>query len=195
MPFSLHSHPDLLLKDHLEQVAITGMSRFRANGIYPEYEALLMVILSFHDIGKGSRFFQEYLLNSAPRSNHTKHSEFSALWACYYCLRELQAEPLDAIMVYVCVNSHHGNLGNLSELLCPDLSIKELLSINEQTDYDELNAILSSLGLIATLSSPGFQELLDFFDKTSLSTLYRRNLRMITKDSWVLLNYLFSILI
>ncbi|MCB5261296.1 MAG: hypothetical protein LHW53_01010, partial [Candidatus Cloacimonetes bacterium] len=77
MDFKLYSHPDILLGDHLAQVSNAGMSRFASNAIFPEHARLLRVILSFHDLGKGSDYFQSYLLKAAPRSNLTRHSEFS----------------------------------------------------------------------------------------------------------------------
>ena len=138
MDFELYSHPDVLLKDHLVQVSNAGMSRFACNAIFPEHAKLLKVILSFHDLGKGSDFFQGYLLKAAPRTNLTKHSEFSALWACYYCMQELKLEPLDSLIAYACVMSHHGNLDNFSELLCPDLSSDELKKISERANYTEI---------------------------------------------------------
>lgn len=195
MDFRLYSHPDILLKDHLVQVTNAGMSRFLSNRIFPELADLLKVILSFHDLGKGSDFFQSYLLEAAPRSNLTKHSEFSALWACYYCMQVLKLEPLDSFLAYVCVVSHHGNLDNFSELLCTDLESDELKKINEHTNYTELNAILNSLGLDARLSAPLFEELLSFFAKHSLSSQYRKLRSRILPEHWLRLNYLFSLLI
>ena len=57
MLYRLHSHPDLLLMDHLAQVQSTGLNAFRDNGIFPEDGELLKVILAFHDLGKGSVHF------------------------------------------------------------------------------------------------------------------------------------------
>lgn len=195
MDFKLYSHPDILLMDHLAQVTNAGMSRFGSNAIFPEHARLLKVILSFHDLGKGSGFFQSYLLKVAPRTNLTKHSEFSALWACYYCMQELQISPLDSLMAYVCVRSHHGDLDNFSELLCPDLEPEELKKISDHTDYTELNAILNTLELDTCLSASRFEELLGFFSKYSLSSQYRKIRAQILPEHWLRLNYLFSLLI
>ncbi|MCK9309708.1 MAG: CRISPR-associated endonuclease Cas3'', partial [Candidatus Cloacimonetes bacterium] len=133
------------MKDHLTQVTNTGISRFSTNRVFMEYAQLFKVILSFHDLGKGSGYFQRYLLDNAPRTNLTRHSEFSAIWAYYYCLTELKLEGLDCLLVYVCVISHHADMDNFSELLSPNLSADELMLISENTDYEELNAILSDL--------------------------------------------------
>lgn len=195
MLYRLHSHPDLLLMDHLAQVQSTGLNAFRDNGIFPEDGELLKVILAFHDLGKGSVHFQDYLLNSGPRSNLTRHSEISALWACYYCIFSLNINPLDALFAYICVRSHHGSLGNILSLLCPGLDNSDLLKINDSMDYDELNQILAELGLNSNLSKSLFNSLLDYFSKNSLAKLYRMHKSKLTPYSWLRLNYLFSLLI
>lgn len=195
MDFSLYSHPDILLKDHLAQVSHTGMSRFTANGIFTQYADLLKVILVFHDLGKGSLYFQSYLLRGKPRSNLTRHSEFSALWAYYYCIQDLHLEALDALLAYVCIKTHHGNLGDISELMVRDLSPIELCEISDQTDYDELNAILAGLGIVTYFSKTRFQELNSYFAKNPLSAQYRKLRAQIIPQDWLRLNYLFSLLI
>lgn len=195
MAFKLHSHPDVLLKDHLEQVLHTGVSTFQGNAVFSEYEGLLKVILAFHDIGKSSAHFQNYLLNQEPRSNLSRHSEISALWACYYCLKVLDLGVLDAIFAYVCISSHHRSLANFNEMLCPSLSIDELVQISRSMDYDELNSILDHFGMTANLSEDLFHEVIDYFAKNSLSILFRKQKTSLGQESWLLLDYLFSLLI
>lgn len=195
MHYKLHSHPDLSLMDHLEQVQRTGLTTFRDNAIFPDDSELLKVILAFHDLGKGSAHFQDYLLKNGPRSNLTRHSEISALWACYYCIFSLNMDPLDALFAYVCVLSHHGSLGNILDLLCPGLNRSDLLEINDSMDYEELNRILAVLGINAGLSKSEFNSLLDYFAKNSLGKLYRMHKSKLTPYSWLRLDYLFSILI
>ena len=193
--FKLHSHPGMLLKDHLEQVTDKGLRRFRENSVFPESELLLKVILSFHDLGKGSAYFQNYLMNGAPRSNLTRHSEFSAIWAFHYCSSVLKLPPLDRFFAYICVNAHHGNLGDMDELLAPGLDQSELAEINQQIDYIELNAILERLDIGNCLSSNGFEEALGDLDKKSLASQFRRQRSSISDEQWLRLEYLFSILI
>jgi len=195
MSFKLFSHPDMLLKDHLEQVMRTGIFRFEQNRIFGQYSSLLKVILAFHDLGKGSQYFQSYLLDNAPRSNLSRHSEFSALWAYYYCKSELNLDILESLIAYICIKSHHSDLKDLSELLAMDLCPNELLEISEAVDYVELNSILFTLGFNASLSQSSFSQLVSFLDKQSLSSQYRKIKPQITSVHWIYVNYLFSILI
>jgi len=195
MEYKLRSHPEILLKDHLTQVYQTGMWRFMQNGIWLEYKPVMEVILAFHDIGKGSFFFQEYLLNQAPRSSLSRHSEFSALWGLWHCMNVLKLGTLECIWAYVCISSHHTDLGDVSELLVPNLSTEDLLEINRSINYDELNAILSQLLPSANLSADGFMEWLRALKTSSIPSLYRRAKKAVKPDDWLLLDYLFSILI
>lgn len=195
MSFRLYSHPEMLLKDHLLQVTNTGMARFNRNRIFMEYAALQKVILAFHDLGKGSEYFQSYLLEDAPRTNLSRHSEFSALLAYQYCEQVLCSTPLDSLIAYVCVKSHHGNLDDFIELLCTSLSNDDLLSINERVSYNELNEILSELALKPILSVDVFKGTLCELNIRSLVSRFRSAMRNIEPYHWLCLNYLFSILI
>jgi len=171
------------------------MSRFKQNGIWMEYKPVMEVILAFHDLGKGSRFFQEHLIDGAPRSNLCRHSEFSALWGLHHCMNVLKLETLECIWAYVCISSHHTDLGDVSELLSQSLSDSELLEISHSTDYEELNAILRQLTPYANLSADGFGECLGALKARSLSSLYRRAKKSLKPDDWLVLDYLYSIII
>jgi CRISPR-associated endonuclease/helicase Cas3 len=195
MSFRLFSHPEMLLKDHLLQVTTSGMARYNRNQIFMEYAELQKVILAFHDLGKGSEYFQGYLLENAPRTNLSRHSEFSALLAYHYCEHELVSAPLNSLMAFVCVKSHHGNVEDFSEMLCTSLSNDDLLSISEKVNYNELNDILSELALKPILSVDFFKEALCELDKRSTVSHYRSAMRNIEPYHWLCLNYLFSTLI
>lgn len=195
MNFSLFSHPELLLKDHLKHVLHAGKERFYQNRILGQYADLLEVILAFHDLGKGSKYFQDYLFKNAPRSNLTRHSEFSAIWAFFYCQSELQADILDCLIAYVCIKSHHSDLEDFSEALAPELNTDELLNINAAINYMELNSILEILGLKPCLSANSFRSFLESLNKQTLSSRYRRAKSLITHNHWIYINYLFSLLV
>ncbi|MDY0151800.1 MAG: CRISPR-associated helicase Cas3' [Candidatus Cloacimonas sp.] len=195
MVFKLYSHPDLLLKDHLEQVLTTGYNRFIENNIYPEFTNLLRVVLCFHDLGKGSRYFQDYLINHQNRNNLCRHSELSAIWAYWICKNELDMDTLSSLMAYACVVSHHGDLANFKEILAPQLTTGELISISQAMDYIELNQILKVIGIDHHLSHDKFIEIMSQLAVHPLSTQYRKVIRSISSDSWVQLNYIYSLLI
>lgn len=195
MSFKLLSHPDVLLRDHLDQVLSSGLTTFDRNAVFSKFRTVLRVILAFHDLGKGSSCFQDYLSQKAPRSKLTRHSEISALWACYHLITQYQTNTLDALIAYVCIASHHGPLGNFTDSLGPDLLPEELLKISEHMDYYELNNIFEHLGLPTNLSHAGFQDVIKYFEKSPPSMLFRKQRKNIQENTWIVLDYLFSLLI
>ena len=126
MDFRLKSHPNILLKDHLGQVLDFGIRRFDENGLFPEYKDLLRVVLAFHDLGKASSFFQDYLVDKTPRTALTRHSEISALWTYVYCENILKTSAKDALFAYICVRSHHANLSNIRQSIVPQLEPEQI---------------------------------------------------------------------
>ena len=192
MEYRLYSHPDTLLKDHLHLVTKIGMDRFLHNNIFMEYETLMRVILAFHDIGKASSHFQGYLLRSEPRSKLTRHSEFSSIWAYLYCSEVLRLDDFECLAAKICVGSHHKDMENMDDALVGNLEDADLEQINEAVDYQELNGVLSDLGIDAELSAALFSKFSSL--KAPLSSM-RRVKSSLSLRHWLVLNYLFSILI
>jgi len=195
MNFNLYSHPGILLKDHLQQVLVTGLTRFEENQLYQDDLQLLKVILAFHDLGKASMFFQEYRSAKRPGSNLCKHSEFSALWAYYICLEQYNLDDLSSLIAYLTIRFHHTDLGNISEKLVPDLDNNELLEINSNIHYPELNNIYKELMIDVSLSHWKFEEILSQLDKKSIRAKFRTIKRNLRQDEWIRIYYLFSLLI
>lgn len=191
MVYKLKSHPEILLKDHLQQVLNTGIARFEANGIHGGYEALLRVVLAFHDLGKASHYFQSYLEGDTGKASLAKHSEISALWAFHYCKQKLKLPILQCIFAYVCIKRHHGNLENIRDMYCPSLDQESLRQIAQAIDYNEMANIYNDLGFAGDF-------LMD--EKNSLplnleNRLLRTSLPELKESDWMLLEYLFSLLI
>jgi len=195
MAYKLLSHPDLLLKDHLTQVFEMGMKRFNENNLFPEYKDLLEVILLFHDLGKASMYFQNYLVQNEPRSKLNRHSEISALWAYSVCLEELHQNTRNSLFAYACVIAHHSDLKDFREMMQPCLASQDLVKISEYTDYCELNQIFTSLGLKVELTHQRFLALIDELKGRPLTKSYRKIILDIKNESWIVLDYMFSLLI
>lgn len=195
MEYKLYSHPDTLLKDHLHLVIKIGMARFLQNNIFMEYEDLMRVILAFHDVGKASSHFQGYLSRSEQRSKLTRHSEFSSIWAYYYCSNVLHYDDFKCLMAKICVGSHHKDLESMDEALIGSLQDEDLKQINAAVDYQELNRILQDLGLQTELSADMFSRYFELsYLKRPLPRM-RKVKRHLSLRHWLALNYLFSILI
>jgi len=114
----LLSHPDFLLKDHINETANT-IEKITSSKILPsEVKELAKIIGYCHDFGKATSFFQEYIRKTDNLSKDIKlknHSKISAAFT-YHAIREnldLGASLYPIIGWYV-VLKHHGNLKNLS---------------------------------------------------------------------------------
>src|SRR4030065_2267938 len=62
----LKSNPDLQLSEHIAQVksAIDSLCGWHSKSVVsPEIKALIQKVVSLHDIGKGTKAFQEYIEN------------------------------------------------------------------------------------------------------------------------------------
>ena len=60
---NLKSHPNIQLSEHIVQVksAIDSLCSWHSEGIVsPEIRALIQKVVFLHDIGKGTKAFQEY---------------------------------------------------------------------------------------------------------------------------------------
>ena len=82
--FKLKSHPDILLVDHIDRVHKCGIQIFKRNKLFLEDLDFLKVILVGHDLGKATRYFQEYILKIKSHGSLKNHGFLSALMT--YCI-------------------------------------------------------------------------------------------------------------
>lgn len=194
MSFKLLSHPDKLLKDHLFKVREIGLSNFDRHSIFNEYRELLEIVLLFHDLGKASHYFQDYLnpTKENPNEKFKKHSEISAQWAYIYCHNILKYDLKKSLFVYLLIRKHHGSLNNFDDNFTYDLDEEDLLKISSAIDYNELRLIYKDLKHVEILSHKNFVENVNI-------SFGNKKLRSIKTDlsisDYYVLNYLFSLLI
>ncbi len=139
------SHPDKLLRDHLLHVKEIGLQTFRNKqdlhlGLPPDdIEKALEIMLFYHDFGKATKYFQEYLNASINgktyngKSDLTHHALISAVYASYKVHREIEnteSRMILSLIVFVAVRKHHGNLDDLNNLLV--ISKSEFRNLDEQ---------------------------------------------------------------
>ncbi len=152
------SHPEKQLREHLENVGRIAKSSTEAIPLnFPEGKILLEVaylIGVYHDLGKATPFFQEYLREKDPdrkallkNKPETKHSLISAI-AAYFAVDEyLKREGFKGefasflpIASFISVRRHHTNLQTATEDLRLDSG--EVLKKQVENLYHEYLSFL-----------------------------------------------------
>lgn len=158
MEEGLYSHPGKLLSTHLintHYIALEKFERIKScindvlepindtlledNKIKTEdVELALKIACLLHDLGKSTKFFQDYLQQKKiPDKEYTNHSLFSAYFA-YFISQELIDKDLLNFITFFIIKRHHSNLSDpLNET---PSKIKEKLKIIEK----QLNSIQDS---------------------------------------------------
>ena len=126
------SHPNKLLIDHLNNVKEIGLKVFdsKSNLMFQidrnEIREALALTLQFHDFGKATSFFQDYLRCAVSGEETTIireltwHSKISAVFTAYQVYKAINDEKnrkLLSIVSFIAVSKHHGNLDNLKKML------------------------------------------------------------------------------
>ncbi|MGV8146959.1 MAG: CRISPR-associated helicase Cas3' [Alkaliphilus sp.] len=180
--FKLKSHPDQLLKKHLQEVSKIAIETHCSHGGDPKLEELIKTVCLCHDFGKGTSYFQKYLMKEC-FGELKNHSLISALLT-YWMLPDNWKH-----LGFLVVKKHHGNIkdrvdefDNSEKWLFPK-QIKDI----KKNHIEELNYIYGV-------------DLVEFFnwleDENTIKELRRnfRNKRSSTEE-FVLLQYVYSLLL
>ncbi|MCD5397735.1 CRISPR-associated helicase Cas3' [candidate division NPL-UPA2 bacterium] len=118
---NLKSHPDLQLCEHITQIgsAIDSLYSWHSKDtVSTAIRALVQKVVSFHDIGKGTETFQEYIKNP---SGYTRdpmdkaHTPISTLLTLLLAEKE-GWDPLNTMLVSAIVFGHHRGLPSVEKL-------------------------------------------------------------------------------
>lgn len=180
------------LKDHLSDVKSKAASIIAQSEIYSEtffsdianhdiYTTLNSVISVSHDIGKASRYFQNYIAPNGINSGKKKaHSPLSAVYAFYATKKLLgcckDVEKLSTFST-MCVLAHHGHLESpikSSQLLRSMAStIAEQINSIDAAHLSELDTICESLGMpLFSIFKTQYQDELQNFKRIQGVTSY-----------------------
>ena len=118
----LKSHPNKFLEDHLKNVASFSKSSFNYltfenNQLFSEISYLIGLS---HDFAKSTSFFHDYI--STGKSNENKSHGFLSAMFTYFVVdsylkqNEINFDKNLAIIAYIVVLHHHGNLKNVPTL-------------------------------------------------------------------------------
>ncbi|MBO8085829.1 MAG: CRISPR-associated helicase Cas3' [Marichromatium sp.] len=160
-PFSeTLAHPGDPLPAHLQRVAERAAASI-APGARPEIRALAYHAGLFHDIGKATPWFQDYLLGRGRRSVLSHHAELGALLAWHYS-GALDWPLWQRLALFIAVRRHHGALAfdHWSQLLArtraafaePDCALRTQLGALDLAGIH--GWLLERLQLTAPLSIP-----------------------------------------
>ena len=103
-----------LFPDHIRRVAASMVDGPHAGGV-PGW--LQHYIGAFHDLGKATAYFQEYIRGERDRSDWTHHSALGGL-AAFYALDhapEIDATPVEHVLAWYVITRHHGLMINLAD--------------------------------------------------------------------------------
>lgn len=154
----IYSHPDKLLIEHLNEVAINCKRFVSERTLFVDNplkkQALLdLAYLSgaFHDLGKATSFFQHYLLSEGHEVKGPKnHALISALFVKEITKEYLGTTQLSYFekklfthLAFTAVKRHHGRLKNFEDELYIELKSKELQEQILAFSEEDTEAIIS----------------------------------------------------
>lgn len=145
----LHSHPHLLLREHIQQIlsAMEGIFAWHTQDVAtPDVRKLCRLLACVHDLGKGTRAFQAYISNPAGYRGDRRekaHTPLSLLLILLLAERE-GWNPLEALSVAASARGHHSALpmmedmrdiggGEIAQLLKRQCPMLDRLGLEEET--------------------------------------------------------------
>lgn len=158
-----------------------------------EEKTILNNIATFHDLGKYTLYFQDYLLDR-PNLNYIlkSHSRFGAI---YFLSKYFRENPYWSIIGYGIIAQHHGNLQ----------SLMSLRSHFTKTEFESEIALMkkrqnSILPFASQINSElGIHDIESFQNQILTSDVYFKEIKKIQRESniqnYYIINYLFSLLI
>jgi CRISPR-associated endonuclease/helicase Cas3 len=215
----LLSHPGKLLLIHSKEVAAVAMENIKGKNLnftldvpgqsLPLDEVLSDVVYlsaAFHDLGKATQFFQQYIRNTeAPHDKRKSHALLSAVFVFFVVENYLQSRSLENELVRFCsvfafsaVKRHHGKLNNLSDEILIDSEWRELLpelakSIDSQLVQQFIDELLKGYDFLMDwtqflqfVENEVYDEILDNFSFNVLQS----NLKKLRSNTRLSLYYL-----
>jgi len=203
---NLYSHPDSLLEEHL--IGVSKLSEVflseKLKNIKEELSDIVRIVSLCHDIGKATKYFQEYLLaddkeKEILKTAETRHSLFSAV-CTYYLVKEKCNSDIYPLFAYITVRRHHGNLIDvMDEVSIFDDKDKALLCRQlEGIDDIKFNVLVNKLyeaGLPLRINKNIIRKWINSFQEEISG--FRRVLRHLNSDlkNYIKLNLLYSLLL
>jgi CRISPR-associated endonuclease/helicase Cas3 len=163
--------PEKPLKEHLRNVGEISrrqIQKMRLNLTIISQDKLAelsYLIGIFHDFGKSSTYFQQYIRGQRNGDALTQHSFISALVA-YHMIRQKGFDPVWPVIAYLLIKRHHGNLETLREDEQDNLNIagKQLENILAH-HVEEIKTLYSGIFDLAIMEQLEVLEIESFGDE------------------------------
>lgn len=200
-PFSnLYSHPGILLEDHL--LGVFEFSELflseKPLEIRERLKDICRVIALTHDLGKATKYFQDYLNaddKEKLKTEKASHSLFSSLCAYYLTKKLPLSSEIYSIFAFLAIRRHHGNLRNVKDDVIFDDGDAELLHKQlESIDEQGFSVLCNNIGF-PLLNKHVISQWIDDFVKESRQI--KKYLRNMNNDvfNYITLNLIYSILL
>ena len=196
-PFKLKSHPDRLLNDHLNNVYHIAQEQFdKVQCNFPNFKCheikeVVLTAAMYHDFGKATSFFQNYIEHPDKPSNQAdrtrrQHGLVSAIMTYQMLKRKFPEQSILPVFGFIIVRRHHGNLENYRNvLMISDDDLQNCRMQAEHIDYQEFRQIVRDQSVNKNLII-GFKE--------NWRQIKRKD-RSFTEEHYFVLNLMYSMLL
>ena len=191
--FKLKSHPDKLLKEHLENVGRLSKEILKSKTICCKeiFAEVAYMIGITHDFGKATTYFQNWLENGR-KTQYAQHGFLSSLVG-YLVVKDFLSniQKLDEFwylpgIAWIVINKHHGNLGDILNEEAEKLKDRRELEIIKE----QLNDIFSNnlIEIVEIYKSLGYSDisriLSEINNLENLTQQIRKDIKKICKSSF-----------
>ena len=155
---SLNSHPGVLLDEHLQEVANNCQAVTRNNTTdfslsQHTKETIAYLCGAFHDLGKATSYFQNYLKTKSDSSGLKNHALPSAVFVFYAVKKFSQSLSEEeqkksiylASLCFAVVRKHHGHLNNLDREMSVEPKRSALRQQYAAIDSEIIQALIDTL--------------------------------------------------
>lgn len=182
-----------LLREHLKNVEELFYQGLKQLHVFNDKKTILGSIATFHDLGKYTQYFQNYLLDRPNVNFNLKaHSQFGAL---YYLSKYFSKNPFLGIVGYWIISQHHGNLKSLMALRS-DFTESAFDADVSQLKKRQLSILPFKTEINHELA---IDDIETFHEGIFSSQTYFKGIKKLQKNSdiqnYFQINYLFSLLI
>ncbi len=183
--------PRKLLKVHTAQVTQKAVDQLSKRAFEQDLTAFLTEIGLFHDLGKYTTYFQDYLLKGV-RSKLKQHARFGA-FALFEKLSKDPARQVDALLAFFIILHHHADLSDFEDIRTKADPEGDEADVFEK-QLKNIRADLPQIGV--EMGDAGLESWLRFPEKRPFSNafrgFYKANCGI---QHYFQINYLFSLLI